>query len=108
MKIAPVLYLIVSVSSFLFLAFLLCTKSGKGIEQKEKKGSIYKHPQFSSVAQSCPTVCDPMDCSTPVFPVHHQLPELAQTLAHRAGDAVQPSHPLGKHSRSSLSFQLSV
>ena len=36
-------------------------------------------PQFSSVAQSCPTLCHPMDCSTPVFPVHHQLPELAET-----------------------------
>ena len=50
--------------------------------------------QFSSVAQSCPTLCDPMDCSAPGFPVHHQLPELAQTHAHRIGDAIQPSHPL--------------
>ena len=50
--------------------------------------------QFSSVAQSCPTLCDPMDCSTPGFPVHHQLPELAQTHVHRIGDAIQPSHPL--------------
>ena len=43
--------------------------------------------QFSSVAQSCPTLCDPMDCSTPGFPVHHQLPELAQTHVHRVNDA---------------------
>ena len=49
--------------------------------------------QFSSVAQSCPTLCDPMDCSMPGFPVHHQLLELAQTHAHRVGDAIQPSHP---------------
>ena len=49
---------------------------------------------FSSVAQSCPTLCDPMDCSTPGFPVLHQLPELAQTHAHRVGDAIQPSHSL--------------
>ena len=50
--------------------------------------------QFSSVTHSCPTLCDPMDCITPVFPVHHQLPELTQTHGHWAGDAIQPSHPL--------------
>ena len=50
--------------------------------------------QFSSVAQLCPTLCDPRDGSTPGFPVHHQLPELAQTHVHRVGDAIQPSHPL--------------
>ena len=50
--------------------------------------------QFSSVTQSCPTLCNPMDCSTPGFPVHHQFPELAQTHAHQVGDAIQPSHPL--------------
>ena len=43
---------------------------------------------FSSVAQSCPTLCDLMDCSTPGFPVHHQLPELTQTHVHRGGDAI--------------------
>ena len=50
--------------------------------------------QFSSVAQSCPTLCDPMDCCTPGFPVHHQLPELAQTHVHWVSDSIQPSHPL--------------
>ena len=50
--------------------------------------------QFSSVTQSCPTLCNPMDCSTPGFPVHHQLQELAQTHVHWVGDATQPSHPL--------------
>ena len=50
--------------------------------------------QFSSVTQSCPTLCDPMDYSTPGFPVHHQLPELAQTHVHWVGDAIQPSHCL--------------
>ena len=50
--------------------------------------------QFSSVAQFCPTLCDTMDCSTPGFPVHHQLPQLIQTHFHRVGDAIQPSHPL--------------
>ena len=43
---------------------------------------------------SCVRLCDPMDCSTPGFPVHHQLPELAQTHVHQVGDAIQPSHPL--------------
>ena len=50
--------------------------------------------QFSSVTQLCLTDCDPMDCSTPGFPVHHQLPELAQTHVHRVSDAIQQSHPL--------------
>ena len=48
----------------------------------------------SSVAQSCLILCDPMDCSTPDIPVHHQFLELAQTHVHRVGDALQPSHPL--------------
>ena len=47
-----------------------------------------------SVAQSRPTRCDPMDCSTPGFPVLYHLPELAQTHVNRVGDAIQPSHPL--------------
>ena len=48
---------------------------------------------FSSVAQSCPTLCDPMNHSTPGLPVHHQLPEFTQTHIHRVSDAIQPSHP---------------
>ena len=50
--------------------------------------------QFSSVTQSCPTLCDPMDCSTPGLPVHHQLPESTQTHVHWVGDTIQPSRPL--------------
>jgi len=50
--------------------------------------------QFSSVAQSCPTLCDPMGCSMSGFSVHHQLPELTQTYVHRVSDDIQPSHPL--------------
>ena len=49
--------------------------------------------QFSSVTQSCPTLCDPMNRSTPGLPVHHQLPEFTQTHVHRVGNAIQPSHP---------------
>ena len=54
--------------------------------------------QFSSVAQSLPSLCDPMDFSTPDFSVHHQLPELVQTPVHRVGDAIQPTHHLSSPS----------
>ena len=54
--------------------------------------------QFSSVAQSCPTLCDPMDCSPPGLPVHHQLREITLTHLHWVGDAIQPSHPLSSPS----------
>ena len=54
--------------------------------------------QFNSVAQLCPTLYIPMDCSTPGLPVHHQLPKLIQTHVHRVGDAVQSSHPLSSPS----------
>ena len=50
--------------------------------------------QIRSVAQSCPTLCDPMNCSMPDLPVHHQLPEFTQTHVHRVSNAIQPSHPL--------------
>ena len=55
---------------------------------------LYRKVQFSSVAQSCLTLCDPMNCSTPGLPVHHQLPEFTQTHVHRISNAIQPSHPL--------------
>ena len=54
--------------------------------------------QFSSVAQLCPTLCDPMDCGTPGFLVHHQLLELAQIHVHQVGDVIQPCHPLSSPS----------
>ena len=54
--------------------------------------------QFSSVAQSCPTLCDPMNLSRPGLPVHHQLLEFTQTHVHRVSDAIQPSHPLSSPS----------
>ena len=54
--------------------------------------------QFSSVAQSCLTLCDPMNNSTPGLPVHHQLPEFTQTHVHQVSDAIQPSHPLSSAS----------
>ena len=66
--------------------------------QKEVMANKFSSVQFSSVAQLCPTLCDPMNCSTPGLPVHHQLPEFTQTHVHRVGDAVQPSHPLSSPS----------
>ena len=72
--------------------------------EKEYVESMYCHPsyltyiqssvQFSSVAESCPTLCDPIDCSTPGLAVYHQLPEFTQTHVHWVSDAIQPSHPL--------------
>ena len=56
----------------------------------------------SSVAQSCPTLCDPMNRSVPGLPVHHQLPEFTQTHVHRVSDAIQPSHPLSSFSPPAL------
>ena len=69
-----------------------CTTCGFFITEPPKK--IFSSAQFSSVTQSCPTLCDPMNHSTPSLPVHHQLPEFTQTHVHRVSDAIQPSHPL--------------
>ena len=60
--------------------------------------------QFSSVTQSCPTLCNSMNRSTPGLPVHHQLPEFTQTHVHRVGDAIQPSHPLSSPSPPALNL----
>ena len=56
------------------------------------------YQSVSSVAQSCLTLCDPMDCSMPGLPVHHELPEFTQTHVHLIGGAIQPSHPLSSPS----------
>ena len=77
--------------------FVLVERRGKYLERAVKKKRELPF-QFSSVAQSCPTLCDPMNRSTPGLPVHHQLPESTQTHAHRVGDAIQPSHPLSSPS----------
>ena len=60
--------------------------------------------QFSSVPHSCPTLCDPMNRSTPGLPVHHQLLEFTQTHVHQVSDAIQPSHPLSSPSPPSLNL----
>ena len=67
-------------------------------KESRRVGCVLEGDQIRSVAQSCPTLCNPMNCSTPGLPVHHQLPEFTQTHVHRVGDAIQPSHPLPSHS----------
>ena len=74
---------------------MLNTKSLENLEMHKRKKNLL---QFSSVAQSCPTLRHPMNHSMPALPVHHQLPEFTQTHAHRVGDAIQPSHPLSSPS----------
>ena len=71
------------------MAFLSSCQSGVSPPVKFRQGV-----QFSSVAQSCLTLCDPMNHSTPGIPVHHQLPEFTQTRIHHVSDAIQTSHPL--------------
>ena len=93
-------FLIEKVGKFFCFSFVLCY-----VFQcfRRKKVCIfvcvdYQFSQFSSVAQSCPTLCNPMDCSMPGFPVYHQLPELTQIHVHWVSDAIQPSHPLSSPS----------
>ena len=81
-----------------------------GRQHQVERGGLWKQTdfqtvrdQFSSVAQSCLTLCDPMNGSTPGFPVHHQLPEPTQTHVHHVTDAMQPSHPLSSPSPPSFS-----
>ena len=81
---------------------MISWNQGSRVVPEKQDGKVDNHiwklgshsVQFSSVAQSCPTLCDPMNRSTPGLPVHHQLPESTQTHVHRVGDAIQPSHPL--------------
>ena len=68
--------------------------SASNLNTKLGRNDGFHYVQFSSVAQLCPTLCDPMNCSTPGLPVHHQLLEFTQTHIHRVSDTIQPSHPL--------------
>ena len=78
-------YTFVSVILFTYMNICICTFIGIAL-------------QFSSVTQSCPTLCDPMNCSTPGLSVHHHLPEFTQTHVHRVRDAIQPSQPRSSRS----------
>ena len=74
------------------------------VSQVVKKSACNVGVQFSSVTQSCPTLCNPMNCSTPGLPVHDQLPESTQTHVHFVSDAIKPSHPLLSPSPPALNF----
>ena len=76
----------------------ICLELPKEVRPIGKSFGVISSVQFSSVAQSCPTLCDPMNRSTPGLSVHHQLPEFTQTHVHRVRDAIQPSHPLSSPS----------
>ena len=80
------------------LSLLYCPTLISVHDYRKNHNLEYLSVQFSSVAKSCPTLCNPMNHSTPGLPVHHQLPEFTQTYAHRVGDAIQPSHPLSSPS----------
>ena len=91
-----------TMTDFIFLGFKINVDHDYSHEVKRclllGRKAMTKLVQFSSVAQSCPTLCDPMNCSTPGLPVYHQLPQFTQTHAHRVSDAIQPSHPLSSPS----------
>ena len=89
---------------YAYLYFISFLKSCKPVNLSYVTYYITYVP-VCSVTQSCLTLCDPMDCSTPGLPVHYQLRELTQTHIHQVGDAIQPSHPLS--SPSLLAFNLS-
>ena len=90
------IYMLKSLSSMIFLHWS---------KIYTKKACLNKSSvQFSSVTQSCLTLCDPMNHSTPGLPVHHHLPEFTQTHVHRVGDAIQPSHPLSSPSPPAFSL----
>ena len=107
------LFCLQEICFFLFLYFclshlgLVCVSVFPRLHpgtRSTKQFSFWSSVQFCSVALLCPTLCDPMDFSTPGFPVHHQLLKLAQTHVHRICDAIQPSHPLSSPSTPALNL----
>ena len=94
--------------AFLFKKLCTCQqnlqKQWKKTQKKKLRNLGQWCHQFSSVAQSCPTPCNPMNCSTPGLPDNHQLPEITQSHIHWVGDAIQPSHPLLSHSLPALNL----
>ena len=77
-----------------YIKYFVINHNGKEYDKVSVQFSCFSSVQFSSVTQSCPTLCEPMNCSTPGLPVHHQLPELTQTHVCQVSDSIQPSHPL--------------
>ena len=85
-------------NSFIAIKIRILRVSKFWEDQVERKDQWFNLLQFSSVAQSCPTLCNPMNHSTPGLPVHHQLAEFTQTHIHQVSDAIQPSYPLSSPS----------
>ena len=81
-------------TSVLPFVLYLCSRVFHHVYGLCASDGLWYSVQFSSVAQSCPTLCNPMNCSTPGLPVHHHLLEFTQTHVHQVGDAIQPTHPL--------------
>ena len=107
----PVLFLLLTGTLFLSVVFSCFNFH---LSSKTQFTSLpFSSVQFRSVAQLCPTLCDPMNCSTPGLPVHHQLPEFTQTHVHRVGDAIQlsplssPSPPAPNPSQHQSTFPMS-
>ena len=82
----------------LYLSFISYSLRRREHSQIHTMKSSFSSVQFSSVTQSCPILCDPMNRSIPGLPVHHKLPEVTQTQVHRVSDTIQPSHPLSSPS----------
>ena len=98
---ASIIHVFIYFNNFYYISLKVCVDyEGPSISSKGFLPTV----QFSSVAQSCLTLCDPMDCSTPGFPVHHQLLDLTQTYVHWVSDAIQPSHPLSSPSPPTFSL----
>ena len=88
------MFLAYTLPDVMTMALHLCGLHPQHIQSQYNQNIRQTSIQFSSVNQSCPTLDDPMNCSTPGLPVHHQLPDFTQTHVHRVGDTIQPSHPL--------------
>ena len=86
---SPIIFVLLSITPFISVSVCLMYQGASMLDSSV---------QFSSVTQSCPTLCDSMNHSTPGLPVHHQLPEFTQTHVHQVSDAIQPSHPLSSSS----------
>ena len=82
------------ITNDIYTLLILCIKYITNENLLYSTSNLMLSVQYSSVAQSCPTLCDPTNHSTPGLPVHHQLPEFTQTHIHRVSDAIQPSHPV--------------
>ena len=94
MYLFSLLYCINNHPQDIILILISQTRSYENMGKRRYGTLFFSLVQFSSVSQSCPTLYDPMNPSTPGLPVHHQLPEFTQTHVHWVGDGIQPSHPL--------------